>query len=111
MTCSPGQPVFVFQGLKAETAVATFSNRCIAEKWISQHELTGVLTQFTVDNPPYDDWLREQRDKATNKVRDPEKYTNCEHWHYFLGCGYENPGFDQAQETWLARNADQGSEQ
>jgi len=51
--------VWVFNGSRANFPAGIFSNREIAEAWISKHRLTGVLTCYPVDHGAYD-WSIEQ---------------------------------------------------
>ena len=40
---------WIFQGEGARFASAVFSNRAVAEQWIAQHALNGVLTAYPFD--------------------------------------------------------------
>jgi hypothetical protein len=53
------QFVWVFSGEGAQFPAAVFSSLQAAQAWISQHGLTGTLTQFPVDLSAFDWATRE----------------------------------------------------
>ena len=46
--------VWVFNGNRGNFPSGVFTRRKIAEEWISQHQLTGTLTKYPLDQGVYD---------------------------------------------------------
>lgn len=83
--------IFVFQGDNANFASAVFSNKENAVKWIRDYQLSGILTQYPIDNPIYD-WAIDNGYFSPNKDihKMPEfieKFSSAylEHWHFKNG--------------------------
>jgi hypothetical protein len=51
--------VWVFSGEGAQFPAAVFSSQDAAQAWISEHGLTGVLTQYPVDQSALD-WAMQE---------------------------------------------------
>lgn len=51
--------VWVFSGEGAQFPAAVFSSQDAAQAWISEHGLTGVLTQYPVDHSALD-WAMQE---------------------------------------------------
>lgn len=82
--------VWVFNGTNALPS-GVFSSRVLAEEWIHNHRLTGILTQYPVDVGVYD-WVQSQSVWApkTDSQRSPlfvAQFTSAylEHHHYTDG--------------------------
>ncbi|MCC3153596.1 hypothetical protein Q3A66_12220 [Hymenobacter sp. BT770] len=80
--------VWVFHGSGSRFASGVFTTRDQAEAWIHQHDLTGVLTRYPIDQGVYD-WAKE---KQLFQPTEPEhteaafiqRFTSGsqEHFHY-----------------------------
>ena len=55
----PPDSVWIFVGAKARFPSGVFANVADAEKWIAEHRLTGVLTEYRVGVGAFDQALRE----------------------------------------------------
>ncbi len=83
--------VWVFNGENSRFSSGIFSNKKNAEEWIKKHNLSGVLTLYFVDIPPYE-WAIEnnffipktEKEKTSEFI---QKFTSGsqEHNHYELG--------------------------
>lgn len=51
---SVNKQVWVFQGEGAVNPAAVFSSQFVAEVWIENHNLTGLLTGYPLDSSVYD---------------------------------------------------------
>ena len=83
--------VWVFNGARSQFPAGVFSERALAEAWIKQYKLTGVLTAYPLDKGVYDEavdnsWFKPQREDQ----RSPEfigRFSSAsqEHYHYENG--------------------------
>jgi hypothetical protein len=83
-----GPEVWVFHGRGGRFTSGVFTTREKAEAWITEHELTGILTRYPLDVSAHD-WALET---GTFRVKKPEqksaefiqKFTSAsqEHYHY-----------------------------
>lgn len=48
------QSVWAFHGINARFISGVFESKTLAEKWISEHKLTGVLTEYPLNFGAYD---------------------------------------------------------
>lgn len=51
---APQRSVWVFLGEHAHWPSGVFSSRDAAERWIAEHRLTGMITEYPVDTGVYD---------------------------------------------------------
>jgi len=80
--------VWVFHGSGGRFASGVFTTRDKAEAWIHQHDLSGVLTRYPVDQGVYD-WAKEKQlfQPAKPEHTKPafiQRFTtgSQEHYHY-----------------------------
>lgn len=81
--------VYLFHSLNnSRFCGAVFSEIAIAEKWILKHKLTGLLTEYPVDNGVYD-WAIEKHLLTVKKDKEssPEfiggfSTASQQHFHY-----------------------------
>jgi hypothetical protein len=83
--------IWVFNGADSTFPGGVFIEKKIAEKWITEHQLTGVLTLYPINKGVYD-WAIEQG--AFSPTKDYqykpsfiEKFNSAsqEHYHYLDG--------------------------
>lgn len=84
-TGDPESRVWVFNGARASFPAAVFSTRALAEAWIAEHRLSGVLTAYPLDQSVYD-WVRE-KGFFKKEISDPAllagfSSAHQEHYHY-----------------------------
>ena len=87
--------VWVFNGVGGRFPGGVFASLKSAELWIKKHNLTGMLTQFPLDQGVFD-WALENNmhnisdSKIEQKKKDPEfigsfSSASQEHYHYENG--------------------------
>lgn len=83
--------VWLFNGEGAHFASGVFSELSLAEDWISKHSLTGILTEYPVDEGVFD-WAIEHNlfkpkpDKRLDAVFIGRFTSGAqEHFHYVAG--------------------------
>ncbi|SHK77432.1 hypothetical protein SAMN05444266_10195 [Chitinophaga jiangningensis] len=83
--------VWVFNGEGSRFASAAFSELILADTWIKQHQLTGVLTRYPINIGVYD-WAIENGFFKVSKEAHIDsqfigKFTTAgmEHYHYING--------------------------
>ena len=84
-------PVWIFHGVNAQFAGAVFTKRDIAERWIAEHNLSGILTKYPLNVGVYN-WAI---DNGTFKPKTEDhtasefigSFTSAspEHYHYENG--------------------------
>lgn len=84
--------IWIFKGSgKAEFPSAVFSTKSNAIKWISENELTGVLTKYPVDIPLFEWALENGCFKPENELQKNAKTVEnfnsayLEHYHFEKG--------------------------
>jgi len=84
----PNQTVWIFHGEQGRFSSGVFSSVDIAEKWISKHKLSGVLTEYPLNVGVYD-WAIENDFFTVKKDSQEESKfiqnfttANQEHFHY-----------------------------
>ena len=82
------QSVWVFLGSNATHPAGVFSSREVAENWIEQNGVVGVLTKYPLDCSAYDlairnGWFSPGRDDQKTP-RFIQRFTSAsqEHYHY-----------------------------
>jgi hypothetical protein len=88
----PGSPTsqssWIFQAANTSFPGAVFSSRERAEKWISEHQLSGILTCYPVDIPVYDWAVAKGYFRPKNELQESGKFignftcASLEHYHY-----------------------------
>ncbi|AUD01004.1 DUF7710 domain-containing protein [Spirosoma pollinicola] len=80
--------IWVFHGEGGRFSSGVFSSKAKAEYWISQHQLSGMLTLYPLDTGVYD-WSLEKGYFEAEKEADPkatfiQRFTTAsqEHYHY-----------------------------
>jgi hypothetical protein len=80
--------VWVFHGSGGRFASGVFTTRDKAEAWIHQHDLTGVLTRYSLDQGVYE-WAQEKQLFRPTKPEHTQadfiqRFTSGsqEHYHY-----------------------------
>ncbi|MFN3151432.1 hypothetical protein [Bremerella sp.] len=80
--------IWVFNGEQSAFPSGAFSTRELAERWIGQHKLTGMLTAYPLDQGAYQ-WAIEQGVFTPTKDYQHEakfigRFTSAalEHYHY-----------------------------
>jgi len=83
--------VWIFHGENAQFTSSVFSQKETAEKWITDNQLTGLLTNYPIDISVYD-WAiendlfkaKEARHKSSSFI---QKFTSASqiHFHYENG--------------------------
>lgn len=91
MTKIMPKDIWIFNGENSNFPSAVFSDRDLAEKWITKHKLSGVLTKYPIDTPVYE-WSIEnghfspksEREKSSQFIG---KFSSAiqEHIHYENG--------------------------
>ena len=88
------QTVWVFQGEGGRFPGGVFTTRELAEKWIKERRLSGILTAYPLDEGCFDWAMREElvTGRARTRGDDPEfvgSFTSAsqEHGHYVDGDG------------------------
>lgn len=88
--------VWVFHGEKADLCTAIFTNKLLAEEWISKYSLTGSLTRMPLNESIYDwaiksDMFEPKKDyqKTATFI---QQFTSAylEHYHYVNGHNSDN---------------------
>lgn len=83
-----GEKVWIFHGAGGRFASAVFSDLAIAEKWINGYRLSGVLTEYRLNEGAYDTAIADSSFNVKKaEHRSPEfiqKFTSGsqEHYHY-----------------------------
>ncbi len=83
--------VWVFHGTGGRFTSAVFTKKDLAEKWISQHKLSGVLTEYPLDVGVYDWAISNNSFKVKKEVQEQaefiQKFTTAsqDHYHYENG--------------------------
>jgi hypothetical protein len=83
--------VWVFHGTGGRFTSAVFTKKDLAEKWISQHKLSGVLTEYPLDVGVYDWAIANNSFKVKKEVQEQaefiQKFTTAsqDHYHYENG--------------------------
>lgn len=83
--------VWVFHGANGKFCSGVFTTRELAENWVSEYELTGVLTEYPLDISAYDWAIKMNFFTPKNELQiQPEfiqKFTTAsqEHYHYEAG--------------------------
>lgn len=85
--------VWVFNGETGNFPSALFSERKLAEEWITQHKLTGTLTAYPVDISAYQ-WCLEN-DYFTPKK---ESHSSAEFIANFSSASQEHYHYEQGRE-------------
>ncbi|MCA9552142.1 MAG: hypothetical protein KC933_19030 [Myxococcales bacterium] len=84
----PPDSVWIFVGAKARFPSGVFANVADAEKWIAEHRLTGVLTEYRVGVGAFDQALREGTfEPRDEREKSPEfigRFSSAsqKHYHY-----------------------------
>ena len=73
---SPTKPVWIFHATGARFAGGAFEDFTLAEAWIGQHKLSGVLTAYPRDEGCFDwairtDSVGMKKEKLDQKKNDP----------------------------------------
>ncbi len=83
--------IWVFNGEKGAIPSGVFTERALAEKWIAENGLTGMLTRYPVDTGLYD-WAVEQKaftpkreDQRSSAFKQTFTCASLEHYHYENG--------------------------
>jgi hypothetical protein len=83
--------VWIFHGVKAQFSSGVFSSREKAENWIKTHKLTGILSQYPLNQGVYD-WAIENnyfKPKNTELVNAEfiQRFSSASqiHFHYLEG--------------------------
>jgi len=83
--------VWVFHGASGRFASSVFTSKLKAEEWIKKHNLTGILTEYPLDEGVYD-WAIENDFFTVKKDSQRESsfiqaFTTAsqEHFHYENG--------------------------
>ena len=101
-----GETVYVFRGIRSQFAGAVFSSLDRARAWIRTHEVSGMVTAYDVDDPAFD---KQELDPAKMSLTpeerpskyDPERFCDgSQHWHFYLGQGPGDAGYDDALRQW-----------
>ncbi len=89
--CKKMNEVWIFNGRDAKFPSAVFIEKKDAEKWISQHHLSGILTKYPVNISVYD-WALETKNFKIKTDKDCsrefiQKFSSAaqEHSHYENG--------------------------
>lgn len=91
MITSTLSSVWVFHGANGRFSSGVFTTRELAENWINQYSLTGVLTEYPLDISVYDWALRANfftiKNEAQSQPEFIQKFTTAiqEHYHYENG--------------------------
>jgi hypothetical protein len=86
--------VWVFNGARSNFPSAVFNSRELAEEWISEHNLTGTLTRYPLDEGVYEWAVRrgyftpKRNDQKTAEFIGRFSSASQEHYHY----DYEDKG-------------------
>lgn len=84
--------VWIFSGERGRFPSGVFTERIMAENWIKEHKLSGVLTLYPLDEGVYE-WAI--KNKFFNPAKEKEKMPHFigafssasqEHYHYIDGC-------------------------
>lgn len=84
---------WVFNGPGASLPAGVFSSRDIAEHWIAEHGLTGILTAYPIDVGTYDWAVRagyftpKRDDQRGAEFIQRFSSASLEHYHYEEGRG------------------------
>ncbi len=87
----PANPIWIFSGPRLSPATGAFDDLDMAEAWIKQHQLSGMLTAYPRNQGCYDWAVREELvGTSVMKKYSPEyvaKFTSAmqEHHHYENG--------------------------
>ena len=83
--------VWIFHGAGSRFASGVFTDKTIAERWIIQNRLTGVLTKYPINISVYD-WaisesFFEPQKEHYKSAKFIQKFTSAsqEHYHYENG--------------------------
>jgi hypothetical protein len=88
--------MWVFHGEKSDFCTAIFTNKLLAEEWISKYSLTGNLTRMPINESIYDwaiksDMFEPKKDyqKTATFI---QQFTSAylEHYHYVNGHNDDN---------------------
>jgi hypothetical protein len=83
--------IWVFHGINGRFASGVFDTLQLAETWISQHKLTGVLTAYPLNTGAYDWAVTNQFFTPTKEVHATAEFigrfsaATQEHFHYADG--------------------------
>ncbi len=98
--------VYDFKGTGSRHSNAVFSSYRFAKVWIRKNKLTGLLTRHVLNIPGFDFQLAEgslpkSLMRKANKPETRETYVDGRwHKHFFLGLGENDPGFNEAEDSW-----------
>ena len=91
-----GNYVWIFHGVSGRFSSGVFSEREIANSWIKENKLTGVLTQYPVDKGVFD-WavseglFKPEADKhASSEFIGSFSSASQNHFHYENGVSEED---------------------
>jgi hypothetical protein len=82
------QTVWVFNGARAQFPSAVFTIRELAEKWIRDNKLTGILTRYPLDQSVYEWALARQYFEPRKEEHTSSTFigrfttASQEHYHY-----------------------------
>ena len=88
---TPKTTVWVFNGEGANLPSAVFSSKERAESWIERHRLSGVLTEYPVDEAVYDHivrsgkWVPKRDDQRSPEFIGTFNSAYLRHDHYVRG--------------------------
>ncbi len=83
--------IWLFNGENGRFVSAVFTELLLAEDWISQHKLTGVLTRYPVNTGVYDWALKENMFQVKKEEHTTSQFigkftaAGQEHYHYENG--------------------------
>ncbi|GAA5444883.1 hypothetical protein Misp06_03075 [Microbulbifer sp. NBRC 101763] len=83
--------IYVFHGESARYTSAVFSDLPKAEQWISENELTGMLTLYPLNQSAYDWAIENQYFEPKKEHQSSSKFiasftsASQEHYHYENG--------------------------
>ena len=85
------EKIYIFHGEGAQFSSAVFDHLSKAEKWITENELTGILTVYPLNVPVYD-WAIEKgyftpKKEHQSSAKFISRFTSAsqEHYHYENG--------------------------
>lgn len=85
------ESVWLFHGEDSNFTSGVFTNRTLAESWINQYKLTGILTLYPMNKGVYD-WAMEEEiftptKEHQHKAEFIQKFSSAsqEHYHYSKG--------------------------
>lgn len=89
--------VFVFSGGRNPHPSGVFSSTDKALEWIRRHKLSGTLTEYIIDHPPYE-WMQDlhgYKPEGDTETSAPfiANYSHAKqkHYHFEHGDSYEFP--------------------